>query len=317
MKRFGPPVVYRGVTMRSRLEARIACVLDLFKVEWDYEPLDVALGAQKFYRPDFWLPQSRTWLEGKCEVRLMDPDDVQRLEMFFSWANARDEDVAVIFGHGESLLVRDDLDWERFLDDSPGFCRQHWVTAGLRTCPGCKLWHVGRANQSTDEVCRICGHRKRLTEMVFAVELFAVQGRICPDSDWVVPDASGRWVAGPETGPMFVGQRYNLDSYRVIQDFASNYPPTEHCSDMCQAIEHFEVSDREPAMPPASDGESAMRDYMVKHAQWSLRFEDAIASVYGGRPTYEVWEEATGKADHRRLLASGVFPNKNGEWPAR
>jgi hypothetical protein len=42
------PTIYRGIAMRSRLEARVAAFLDYYSLVWDYEPLDL-----KKYIPDF------------------------------------------------------------------------------------------------------------------------------------------------------------------------------------------------------------------------------------------------------------------------
>jgi hypothetical protein len=64
------PTVYRGVQMRSQLEARWAGVLDAAGIEWEYEPHVVNLGSSRGhwvggYLPDFWLPVLRTWIEVK------------------------------------------------------------------------------------------------------------------------------------------------------------------------------------------------------------------------------------------------------------
>jgi uncharacterized SAM-binding protein YcdF (DUF218 family) len=64
------PTIFRGVLMRSRLEARWAGVLDQAGLAWEYEPQVIRLGRshgrwQGGYVPDFWLPEQRTWLEVK------------------------------------------------------------------------------------------------------------------------------------------------------------------------------------------------------------------------------------------------------------
>jgi ribosomal protein L37AE/L43A len=50
IKRVGVPTLYRGVMMRSRLEARWAAFFDALRWPWEYEPLDLA-----GYIPDFVL----------------------------------------------------------------------------------------------------------------------------------------------------------------------------------------------------------------------------------------------------------------------
>ncbi len=95
--------VYHGTTFRSRLEARWAIVFDSLDVEWVYEPQEYELGLkhlwdeededalqealalteddeerdeikraawwkkreQRFYVPDFWLPDFGCWVEIK------------------------------------------------------------------------------------------------------------------------------------------------------------------------------------------------------------------------------------------------------------
>jgi hypothetical protein len=49
------PTIYNGIQMRSRLEARVAAMLDEFGVTWEYEPVAFASGRSQ-YLPDFRLP---------------------------------------------------------------------------------------------------------------------------------------------------------------------------------------------------------------------------------------------------------------------
>ena len=55
---------YKGYRFRSRLEARWAVFFDALGIEWRYEPEGFeCCGAR--YLPDFYLPQSNTWVEVK------------------------------------------------------------------------------------------------------------------------------------------------------------------------------------------------------------------------------------------------------------
>lgn len=56
---------YSGVVFRSRLEARWAILMDLFGINWDYEPCHYQVGPELYYLPDFYLPEHRLWLEVK------------------------------------------------------------------------------------------------------------------------------------------------------------------------------------------------------------------------------------------------------------
>lgn len=64
---------YRGITYRSRTEARWAVYLDELRISYDYEPEGIDLGGE-WYLPDFWLPQPGVWLE----VKGVEPDERER-----------------------------------------------------------------------------------------------------------------------------------------------------------------------------------------------------------------------------------------------
>ena len=57
------PTIYNDVKMRSRFEANIAKSLDDLGLEWQYEPESFLLTPGGHYRPDFYLPGTRTWVE--------------------------------------------------------------------------------------------------------------------------------------------------------------------------------------------------------------------------------------------------------------
>lgn len=68
------PTVYKGVQMRSKLEARAAAAFDSLGIRWLYEPEGFELDGE-WYLPDFWLPEHETFLEVKG---LMDPDSERK-----------------------------------------------------------------------------------------------------------------------------------------------------------------------------------------------------------------------------------------------
>jgi len=55
---------YHGCRFRSRLEARWAVFFDKLGIPWQYEPQGFQIGEET-YLPDFYLPQSKTWVEVK------------------------------------------------------------------------------------------------------------------------------------------------------------------------------------------------------------------------------------------------------------
>jgi hypothetical protein len=67
--------VYKGYRFRSRLEARWAVFFDAMGIKWVYEKegfqVDVQVdGCDHSYKylPDFWLPESQTWVEVKGQI---------------------------------------------------------------------------------------------------------------------------------------------------------------------------------------------------------------------------------------------------------
>ena len=58
------PTIYNGVQMRSKLEARVASILDSNDIEWQYEPERFKL-KEFVYTPDFYLPEFNIYLEVK------------------------------------------------------------------------------------------------------------------------------------------------------------------------------------------------------------------------------------------------------------
>lgn len=62
------PTEYDGIKFRSRLEARYAMFFDEHRIGWEYEVEGIDLSG-RWYLPDFWLPDSRTFLEVKGPLK--------------------------------------------------------------------------------------------------------------------------------------------------------------------------------------------------------------------------------------------------------
>lgn len=54
------PTVYKGIQMRSRLEARWAAFFDFYQLKWQYEPFDC-----DGWIPDFLVETKREWTGGE------------------------------------------------------------------------------------------------------------------------------------------------------------------------------------------------------------------------------------------------------------
>lgn len=59
------PTTYKGITFRSRTEARWAVFFDEIGIKWDYEPEGYEIGDGSRYLPDFWLPELDSFFEVK------------------------------------------------------------------------------------------------------------------------------------------------------------------------------------------------------------------------------------------------------------
>lgn len=85
MTNFTPrPTIYKGVKMRSRLEAGFAMWLDQHDIEWEYEPHAFGSEAGQ-YLPDFKLKVIHPWTSvelqtGYVEVKPRPPDGIGALE---------------------------------------------------------------------------------------------------------------------------------------------------------------------------------------------------------------------------------------------
>jgi len=63
---------YKGYRFRSRLEARWAVVFDRLGLTWQYESEGFDLGSAGWYLPDFYLSESKRYLEIKPDIPTRD-----------------------------------------------------------------------------------------------------------------------------------------------------------------------------------------------------------------------------------------------------
>jgi hypothetical protein len=59
------PTTYKGITFRSRTEARWSIFFTVMGIEWEYEPEGLELENGARYLPDFYLPRFGWWVEVK------------------------------------------------------------------------------------------------------------------------------------------------------------------------------------------------------------------------------------------------------------
>jgi hypothetical protein len=63
---------YKGYRFRSRLEARWAVFFDAIDLAWEYEVEGFDLGNNQYYLPDFYLPDSKRYVEVKPTLPTFD-----------------------------------------------------------------------------------------------------------------------------------------------------------------------------------------------------------------------------------------------------
>ncbi|MEP7194596.1 MAG: hypothetical protein ABI903_17245 [Actinomycetota bacterium] len=68
---------YAGCRFRSRLEARYAVLFDTLGITWQYEPQGFKVGGvngspERYYLPDFYLPNPGIWVEVKGSEDALD-----------------------------------------------------------------------------------------------------------------------------------------------------------------------------------------------------------------------------------------------------
>jgi hypothetical protein len=61
----GKKTIYKKIEFKSKLESRFARFLDRLNIQWEYEPTLFLLQDGTYYKPDFYLPELKTWVEVK------------------------------------------------------------------------------------------------------------------------------------------------------------------------------------------------------------------------------------------------------------
>lgn len=75
----GIPTIYKGIEMKSRLEANVAFFFDLLKIKWKYEPQSFLLSDGEHYLPDFYLPELKCFVEVKG---IITDEVIKKMEIF-------------------------------------------------------------------------------------------------------------------------------------------------------------------------------------------------------------------------------------------
>ncbi len=137
------PSVYRGVTYRSRMEARWAVFMDHAGVPFIYEPEGYDLGGGLCYIPDFYLRGMDAFLEIKNPL---DKESLKKPEVLSGESGRR----VFVFLSNPKYPESPGFDWES--DAAIFYSDGHWSDSGYLwcECEGCRkvdLQFEGRSDR--------------------------------------------------------------------------------------------------------------------------------------------------------------------------
>lgn len=139
----GIPTIYKGIQMRSKLETKIALFLDGLKILWVYEPRIFLLSNGVYYKPDFYLPELKMWIEVK--------GDIQEHNKDISKIFVKDNDTELLVISAEQMY------WASMKEFSDGhdnlFSEDNEVQLGK--CKSCGKYFF--CSVIGDWFCRACG----------------------------------------------------------------------------------------------------------------------------------------------------------------
>ena len=149
------PTKYRGTIFRSTLEADWAATLDTYKIDYQYEPEGLQLPSGEMYRPDFWLPRIRTYLEvkGLHGERVHKPEELR-------WAVCCEGECDHRQPVGRGFVA-----WRMVVIGGPAnsdgrFNAQvPWVSTAFARCRVCSAWQWATSFTDDELACRVCGER--------------------------------------------------------------------------------------------------------------------------------------------------------------
>lgn len=104
---------YKGYTMRSILEKKIAEKLDDMGIRWYYEPQGFKMADGTCYLPDFYLPDIKIWIEGKG---IMTEEDTHKCNCFIK-ENENREPLLIVFSDGKIEIMGAYKTWGYYEED--------------------------------------------------------------------------------------------------------------------------------------------------------------------------------------------------------
>lgn len=130
--------LYKSIRFRSRLEARWAIFFDELDIKWVYEPDPYK--NEQMYLPDFWLTDSRTWIEVKPDMVKVSGTALDKSRDFYMSVLAHNGSNIADLRHYYILVGQPYIDEYEFIH--PRFCSVEKDVSFVR-CQSCGKYVIG------------------------------------------------------------------------------------------------------------------------------------------------------------------------------
>jgi hypothetical protein len=135
------PSVFKGVTYRSRMEARWAVFMTEAKIPFFYEPEGYHLEDGAFYLPDFYLPNQDAFMEIKNPLA---PEDSKKKPIALSRLTGKP---VFVFEIPPTVPDWSHYDTEGATVYSPDYADCHQIWCCCPHCGRCEIKFDGRADR--------------------------------------------------------------------------------------------------------------------------------------------------------------------------
>lgn len=146
---------YNGIEFRSKLESKTAQALDNIGIRYEYEPEGYKLSNGMWYRPDFWLPDAKQFIECKGIMSSTDSAKIMGL------VEDTDHPVLVI-SYDKAMMV------QRFWDAPENEIVTYSEYLALAQCSECgAMWFSSWVD---NHKCRHCSASHKSTQAIANID---------------------------------------------------------------------------------------------------------------------------------------------------
>ena len=167
---------YNGIEFRSKLESKTAQALDNIGIRYEYEPKGYKLSNGMWYRPDFYLPDARQFVE--CKGVMSSEDSAKVVGLVEDTGKS-----VLVISYDNAMLVM------RFWDEPNGeivaYTGNDYDGIELGICSECRgMWFYSACDTFK---CRCCGesggdhHLGVLAHIGSATDLFRYGQSVAAD----------------------------------------------------------------------------------------------------------------------------------------